>query len=67
MRAVNHTAVAVIILLLTMLASGCSVDRFISEDEYFLKQTQVVSANPKATKNLLLEDYILQTPNSKWF
>ncbi|MBO4564811.1 MAG: BamA/TamA family outer membrane protein [Bacteroidaceae bacterium] len=54
-------------LLILTLFTACSVDRFVGEDEYFLKETQVVSTNRKATKNLLLDDYILQTPNSKWF
>ena len=55
------------ILLLALLATGCSVDRFVGDDELFLKDTKVVSANRKATKSLMLDDYILQTPNSKWF
>ena len=54
-------------LILTLSLLSCSVDRFVSEDEYFLKETKVVSTNHKATKNLLLDDYIRQTPNSKWF
>ena len=56
-------------LSLTLLLSllSCSVDRFVGDDELFLKETSVVSTNHKATKSLMLDDYILQTPNSKWF
>ena len=54
-------------LLLIISAVSCSVDRFVNEDELFLKQTQVVSTRKHATKNLFLDNYILQTPNNKWF
>ena len=66
-RGFRHYRCTFAVLLLIPLATGCSVDRFVEEDEYFLKETKVVSTNRKATKNLLLDDYILQTPNSKWF
>ena len=56
-----------VVLLLAILSTSCSVKRFVGNDELFLKETKVVSANQKATKSLMLDDYILQTPNSKWF
>jgi len=56
-----------VVLLLAILSTSCSVERFVGDDELFLKETKVVSANQKATKSLMLDDYILQTPNSKWF
>ena len=56
-----------VVLLLAILSTSCSVVRFVGNDELFLKETKVVSANQKATKSLMLDDYILQTPNSKWF
>ena len=56
-----------VVLLLAILPTSCSVERFVGNDELFLKETKVVSANQKATKSLMLDDYILQTPNSKWF
>ena len=56
-----------VVLLLAILSTSCSVERFVGNDELFLKETKVVSANQKATKSLMLDDYILQTPNSKWF
>ncbi len=61
---ISHIAV---MLLLTLASVSCSVDRFISDDELFLKDVSVKSANNKATKNLSLSDYVQQTPNRKWF
>lgn len=61
---VSHIA---IILLLILSVTSCSVDRFIADDELFLKDVSVVSTKNKATKNLSLSDYVLQNPNRKWF
>lgn len=58
--------ISVITIALPLLVS-CSVERFISDDELFLKDVNVVSTNDKATKNYFLSDYVLQNPNSKWF
>ena len=55
------------ITLVTLICHSCTVSRFIEEDELFLKRTKVVSDNHSATKSLALADYILQTPNTKWF
>ena len=54
-------------ILFTLLITSCSVDRYIADDELFLKEVNVVETNPQATKSLSLADYVLQQPNNKWF
>lgn len=54
-------------MLIAMIVTSCSVDRYIADDELFLKEVNVVENNHKATKTLALADYVLQQPNNKWF
>ena len=53
------------ILFLTF--TSCSVDKFIEENELYLKKVKVISTNKEATKEYYLSNYVLQTPNSNWF
>lgn len=46
---------------------SCSVDRYVADDQLYLKEVDVVELNPRATKHLSLADYVLQQPNNKWF
>lgn len=48
------------------LFASCTVGRFIPEGELFLKDVTVTSDNPRIVKKLLLEDYVVQEPNSRW-
>lgn len=51
----------------TLLAS-CSVDKFIPEDQYWLKDAHVVSTdNSKVVKTYSLNNYVKQVPNTKVF
>ena len=54
-------------VLLTFLLSACSVNKFIGDDELYLKEVKVVSTNKEATKDFYLSNYVRQTPNSNWF
>ena len=54
-------------LLIVLSISSCSVNSYISDNELFLKDVKVVSVNQKATNSYLLNDYVLQSPNRKWF
>lgn len=54
--------------ILTIMATGsCTVERFIEDGQLYLKDTKVKCSDAKATKQYALADYIIQTPNSKWF
>ncbi len=57
----------VALVLLTCVMGSCGVERFVGEDELFLKETQVVSTDKRCTKTLELEGYVRQTGNAKWF
>ena len=50
-----------------MTLASCTVERFIGDDELYLKGVKVTSSAPKTTKQYALADYVVQTPNSKWF
>lgn len=50
-----------------LLLSSCKATKYLDDGEYYLKSTEVQSADEHATKDLLLADYIKQTPNTKWF
>lgn len=54
-------------LVSIMTLASCTVERFIGDDELYLKEVKVTSAAPKTTKPYGLADYVVQTPNSKWF
>ena len=53
-------------LQLVWLLSGCSVNRFLAEDELLLDQVRLHS-DSATLKTAPLEGYIRQHPNSKWF
>ena len=62
----NIFSLALAMSLLGLL-SACGVTKHVAEDELFLKDVYVVSDEPQATKDLQLEGYVRQTPNTKWF
>ena len=65
---VRHiTHISICIVLLSFLLTACSVDKFIGENELYLKDVKVVSTNKDATKEYYLSNYVQQTPNSNWF
>lgn len=55
------------VLILAIFVSSCSVERYIADDELFLKEVEVVQQNERAIKHLSLADYVRQQPNNKWF
>ena len=65
MRRNIHFYLSLIATLL--IACACSTNKYIPEGKYLLKEVGVVSDNDKAIKPYSLSDYIIQTPNSKWF
>ena len=54
-------------ILCTCLLVSCSVERFIDDGDLYLRQVKVESTDPESTKPYPLADYVLQSPNSKWF
>ena len=60
----SHTVLA---LLAIILLAGCSIDKYIPSDGYYLKKVNVVSADESATKKMNLGGYVKQQPNTKWF
>ena len=57
---------ACISLLICVFLAGCSVNRFIPEDEYMLNHVSIRS-DKKEFKTAPLVGYIGQHPNNKWF
>lgn len=60
------TAMLMTVTLVGLLYS-CKAGKYMDEGELYLKQAKVISDDEQTTKSLLLEDYIRQTPNTKWF
>ena len=54
-------------MLMLFSMGACSVDKFIGEDELYLKKVEVVTEQADAMKGYSLGDYVRQTPNAKWF
>lgn len=46
---------------------SCGVTKYIADDELYLKEVKVESTDRAATKDFLLDGYVRQTPNQKWF
>lgn len=57
---------ACISLLVCVFFTGCSVNRFIPEDEHMLNQVSIRS-DKKDLKTAPLMGYVSQHPNNKWF
>lgn len=57
---------ACISLLVCVFFTGCSVNRFIPEDEHMLNQVSIRS-DKKELKTAPLMGYVSQHPNNKWF
>ncbi|MBO4663347.1 MAG: BamA/TamA family outer membrane protein [Bacteroidaceae bacterium] len=56
------------VLLSVALLMSCSVDKFIPENQYLLKDATInTNDDNKVTKELSLKNYIKQTPNTKIF
>ncbi len=54
------------ILLFVLLMNSCSVSKFIPENHYLLNEVKVLSDN-KEIKPSVMQSYVRQKPNSKWF
>ncbi len=54
-------------LLLTTLLAACSVDKYVADDQLYLRSVKVVSTEPEVTKPYQLSGYVKQSPNVKWF
>lgn len=54
------------ILLSLLLISSCSVNKFIPEGEYLLKDVKIVS-NTNSSNVMKARNYVRQMPNAKWF
>lgn len=66
-RISSGSTVLVFALLFLCVTHSCTVDRYIADGTYYLKDVKVVSIDRKATKGLELSGYVRQTPNRKWF
>ncbi|MCQ2095621.1 MAG: BamA/TamA family outer membrane protein [Bacteroidaceae bacterium] len=64
---VGGMAAALMVLLSGVVLSSCKAGRYMDEGELYLRKNILVSEDPKATKPLLLEEYIRQSPNKNWF
>ena len=54
------------IILCVFMMFSCSVNKFIPEGEYLLKDVKIVS-NTNASNVTKARDYVRQMPNAKWF
>ena len=64
----THRLHIVIVLFALALLTSCSVDKFIPENQYLLKDAHVSTIDEsKVAKELSLKNYIKQTPNTKIF
>ncbi len=54
------------LFLLLLLATSCSVTKFVPDGNYFLDEVKVVSDN-KSVKPSSVSSYIRQNPNNRWF
>ena len=64
----THRLHIVIVLFALALLMSCSVDKFIPENQYLLKDAHVsTNDESKVAKELSLKNYIKQTPNTKIF
>ena len=61
-----YTLFMMCVFVLCFLAS-CTVERFIDDGDLYLKHVKVTSTEPQSTKQYPLADYVIQSPNSKWF
>ena len=64
LRHISYTVMFVV--LLTVFVSGCSSSKYIPQDEYLLESVEIKS-DSKLLNASLLEPYIRQKANSKWF
>ena len=46
---------------------SCAIDKYVPDEALYLKKVEVQSANHELTKNLYLQNYVKQNPNTKWF
>ena len=58
---------AILLMSVLLIVVSCSVNKYISDEELYLKEVHVVSTDKPATKDMMLDGYVRQTPNSKWF
>ena len=58
---------AILLMSVLLIVVSCSVNKYIADDELYLKEVHVVSTDKPATKDMMLDGYVRQTPNSKWF
>lgn len=54
------------LLSLVVVMAGCSVSRFIPEDEYLLNNVNIRTSD-KAISTTQMQGYVQQHPNSRWF
>ena len=54
------------LLFLVVVMAGCSVSRFIPEDEYLLNNVNIRTSD-KTISTTQMQGYVQQHPNSRWF
>lgn len=62
----NHFRLIIIIFVLTFICS-CSVSKYVSEDNYYLKEVRVTSKDEKVKSKHFLSSYVQQSTNKKIF
>ncbi len=55
------------LLVATIIVCACSVNKHIPDNHYYLNKVSVTCDDKRADKAYIFEDYIRQTPNTKWF
>ena len=49
------------------ITTSCSIGKYVPEGKYYLKKNQITCTDKKVGKTYIFEDYIKQSPNTKWF
>ena len=50
-----------------LITTSCSLGKYVPEGKYYLKKNQITCTDKKVGKTYIFEDYIKQSPNTKWF
>lgn len=66
MKRIVRAVFALVVLSVAFMMAGCSVSRFIPEDEYLLNNVSIRTTD-KAVSTSPMQGYIQQHPNSRWF
>ena len=60
-------ALHIILFLSSIMLASCSIDKYIPSDQYYLNKVEVACNEPSVAKQMQIDGYVKQSPNTKWF